>query len=142
MEVVHLAHDLLPPLRRRRGLVVAARGRGDRELEAEPHEAEHEAEHEAPEGAGLVGARPEDGEQVDRADGRGEVRGDGLDVVEQLRALAGLHQSEVSSEHCLHQSQLTWMMGIQTTEMATRTSTNSRPTSSSSTSLGRARRRG
>ena len=102
MEVVHLAHDLLPPLRRRRGLVVAARGRGDRELEAEPDEAEHEAEHEAPEGAGLVGARPEDGEQVDRADGRGEVRGDGLDVVEQLRALAGLHQSEVSTVSTNH----------------------------------------
>merc|ERR1712155_54447 len=97
VEVVHLAHDLLPPLRRRRGLVVAARGRRDRELEAEPDEADHQPEHEAPEGAGFVGTRPEDGEQVDRAYGRGEVRGDGLDVVKQLRALAGLHQSEVST---------------------------------------------
>ena len=45
------------------------------------------AAHESPEGAGLVAARPEDGEEEDGGDGRAEVTRYGLDVVEQSRVL-------------------------------------------------------
>ena len=65
-----------------------------------PDEANHKPNHEAPKGPWLVGAGPEDGEQVDGADGRrevagqvggkGELPGDGLDVVEELAALTHL----------------------------------------------------
>ncbi len=52
-----------------------------------PRHSDDQADHEAPECAGLVAPGPEDGEQVDGADGRRQVAGDGLDVGEELRAL-------------------------------------------------------
>ncbi len=56
-----------------------------------PH---RQPESEAPEGARLVAPGPEDGEEEDGADGRGEVRGDGLDVVKEAGSLSGANHRD------------------------------------------------
>lgn len=48
---------------------------------------------------GLVDAFAEDGEHEDGGDGRREIAGDGLDVVEELAALGRLHDGDPGDAH-------------------------------------------
>ncbi len=59
-----------------------------------PDDAYGQAAHEAPEGARLVAPWPEDCQEVNGADGRRQVRSDGLDVREELRALGGVDDGD------------------------------------------------
>ena len=54
VEVVYLAHNVMPPLRRLGGVVIPAGGHRGGELQPEPDEADHQANHQAPEGPRLV----------------------------------------------------------------------------------------
>lgn len=47
----------------------------------------------------LVDAFAEDGENKDSCDRRSQVTGDGLDVIEELAALGGLHDGDPGDAH-------------------------------------------
>ena len=90
MEIVNLINNVKPPLRRRLCSVVSTRWFRRGELHPEPDQTYDETNHQSPECSGFIGPGPEYGQQIHSADGRSEVTSDGLDVVEQLRSLAGL----------------------------------------------------
>ena len=91
VKIMNFPYDNLPPLGRLGGIKVSTGGLTAGELEDKSDEANHQADHQAPEGSRLVGPRPEDGQQIYGADGRSQVARDGLDIIKQLRALAGLN---------------------------------------------------